>query len=135
MGNVWIRDTPFGPVTDSLVLSKVFKLRHDRILRSISKCREELFAHPKFEVSKNFIDNSYLGGPEGKERKVKKVDITEFGLALLLIYINTPKARLISAEIIYQFFVLKSYITGLSENQLGALKGYYRRSERDKKKE
>ena len=35
MGQVWIRDTPFGPVTDSLILSKKFNVRHDNILRAI----------------------------------------------------------------------------------------------------
>lgn len=126
MGNVWVRDTPFGPVTDSLIISKNFGIRHDKILRAIAKCREELSIHPKFGVNENFIDNSYLGGAKGKERRIKKIDITEFGLALLLLYINTPKARLISAEIIYQFFVMKSYLTGLNKDQLGALRGYYR---------
>ena len=95
MGDVWIRDTPFGAVTDSLVLAKKFGMKYTHILRAIDNCN------------------------------------TEFGLALLLLYINSPKARLISAEIIYRFFILKSYITGLNENQLGALKGYYRKQMRD----
>jgi hypothetical protein len=50
---------------------------------------------------------------------------------LLLLYINTPKARMISAEILYRFFILKSYVEGLSENQIGALKGYYRNKMKD----
>jgi len=34
---------------------------------------------------------------------------------------------MISAEIFYRFFILKTYLDGLSENQIGALKGYYRK--------
>jgi phage regulator Rha-like protein len=127
MGDVWIRDTPFGPVTDSLKIAEHFEMNHQHILRAIEKCRGELSIESKFGLNKNFIENSYLGGAKGKERKIRKVDITEFGLMLLLLYINTPKARMISAEILYRFFILKSYIAGLSENQIGALKGYYRK--------
>jgi len=126
MGDVWIRDTPFGPVTDSLKIAEHFNMKHHNVLRAIDKCSEELGIELKFEFNKNFIENNYLGGAKGKNRKVRKVDITEFGLTLLLLYINSPKARRISAEILYRFFILKTYIGGLSEGQIGALKGYYR---------
>ena len=127
MGDVWIRDTPFGPVTDSLKIAEHFEINHQHVLRSIDKCIKELSVQSKFGLNKNFIENKYLGGQKGKERKIRKVDITEFGLMLLLLYINTPKARMISAEILYRFFILKSYVEGLTENQIGALKGYYRK--------
>ena len=127
MGDVWVRDTPFGPVTDSLKLAQKFDMDHKHILRAIRKCQEELFVQPKFGLNKNIIENSYLGGEEGKERKLLKYDITEFGLALLLLYINTPKARLISAEILYRFFILKTYLDGMSEQQIGAVRGHYRK--------
>jgi phage regulator Rha-like protein len=42
MGDVWIRDTPFGSITDSLVLAKKFGLTYGKILRSIDKCKAEL---------------------------------------------------------------------------------------------
>ncbi|OUR93534.1 hypothetical protein A9Q84_18870 [Halobacteriovorax marinus] len=126
MGDVWIRDTPFGPVTDSLKIAQHFDMTHFHLLRAIDKCKEELSIQSKFGLNENIIENSYLGGAKGRERKARKVDITEFGLMLLLLYINTPKARMISAEILYRFFILKSYVSGLSENQIGALKGYYR---------
>ena len=35
-----------------------------------------------------------------RKREYRKVDITEFGLTLLLLYINSSKARKISAEIL-----------------------------------
>jgi phage regulator Rha-like protein len=35
MGEVWIRDTPFGPVTDSLVLAEKFEMEHKNILRAL----------------------------------------------------------------------------------------------------
>lgn len=127
MGDVWVRDTPFGPVTDSLRIAEKFEMEHKNVLRAIKKCENELGIELKFELNKNIIENNYLGGAKGKERKNLKYDITEFGLALLLLYINTPKARLISAEILYRFFVLKSYLSGLSENQIGAIKGHYRK--------
>lgn len=73
------------------------------------------------------IESLYVGGAAGKERQERKVDVTEFGLAVLLLYINSPKARQISAEILYRFFVLKTYVTGLNERQIGAIKGYYRK--------
>lgn len=70
-------------------------------------------------------------GAEGRKRKSRKVDISEFGLALLLLYINTPKARQISAEILYRFFILKNYLAGLNERQIGALKGHYQKQMKD----
>ena len=127
MGDVWIRDTPFGPVTDSLKIAEHFDIKHHNILRAIDKCNEELGIELKFELNKNLIENEYLGGARGRERKTRKVDITEFGLTLLLLYINSPKARKISAEILYRFFILKTYVEGLNERQIGALKGYYRK--------
>lgn len=126
MGDVWVRDTPFGPVTDSLVLAKKFNLKHSNILRSISKCLAELGSEDKYELSDNLIVSSYKGGAKTRLRNEKKYDITEFGLALLLLYINTPKARQISAEILYRFFILQTYVKGLTPNQIGAIKGYYR---------
>ena len=132
MGDVWIRDTPFGPVTDSLKIAELFDMQHKHLLRAIDKCIEELSIEPKFGLNENFIENRYLGGAKGKERKLRKVDITEFGLTLLLLYINTPKARIISAEILYRFFILKTYLDGLNENQIGALKGYYRKQMKEK---
>jgi hypothetical protein len=69
----------------------------------------------------------YLEGAKGKERQNLKYDITEFDLALFLLYINTPKARLISAEILYRFFILKTYLSEMSENQIGAIRGNYRK--------
>ena len=73
------------------------------------------------------IESFHYVGVKGKERKERKVEITEFGLALLLLYINSPKARQISAEILYRFFILQTYVKGLTPNQLGAIKGYYRK--------
>lgn len=131
MGDVWVRDSPFGAVTDSLKISTHFKMSHAHILRAIDKCRHELSIESKFGFNQNFIENSYLGGSKGRERKIRKVDITEFGLTLLLLYINSPKARRISAEILYRFFVLKTYLDGLNERQIGALKGYYRKRMRE----
>lgn len=127
MGDVWIRDTPFGPVTDSLKIAEHFGMPHFHVLRAIDKCNKELSNESKFGLNKNLIENKYLGGAKGKKRNLRKVDITEFGLTLLLLYINTPKARRISAEILYRFFILKTYLDGLSEKQIDALKGYYRK--------
>ena len=126
MGDVWIRDTPFGPVTDSLKIADHFEMKHHNVLRAIDKCNTELGIELRFELNKNFIENSYLAGAIGRKRQARKVDISEFGLMLLLLYINTPKARMISAEILYRFFILKTYIAGLSDNQIGAIKGYYK---------
>ena len=127
MGDVWIRDTPFGPVTDSLKIAEHFEMSHAHMLRAIDKCHDELGTESKFGFCSNFIENKYLSGPKERKRQYRKVDITEFGLTLLLLYINTPKARRISAEILYRFFILKTYLSGLTENQVGALKGYYRK--------
>jgi phage regulator Rha-like protein len=127
MGGVWVRDTPFGAITDSIVLAKKFGLTHGNVLRSIDKCISELSAEAKYKIGSNLIENHYVAGAKGHERNVRKVDITEFGLALLLLYINSPKARQISAEILYRFFVLQTYLKGLTDNQIGAIKGYYRK--------
>lgn len=131
MGDVWIRDTPFGPVTDSLKIAEHFDMKHHNVLRAIDKCNKELATELKFELCKNLIENNHLSGPKGREREYRKVDITEFGLTLLLLYINTPKARKISAEILYRFFILKTYVEGLNERQIGVLKGYYRKQMKD----
>jgi phage regulator Rha-like protein len=69
-------------------------MEHKHVLRAIKKCIEELSIEPKFGLNKNIIENIYLGGAKGKERKNLRYDKTEFGLALLLLYINTSKARL-----------------------------------------
>lgn len=127
MGDVWVRDTPFGSITDSLVLAKKFGLTHGKILRSIDKCKAELAAESKYNLSNNLIENYYRAGSKVRLRNVRKVDITEFGLVLLLLYINSPKARQISAEILYRFFVLNTYVKGLTDMQIGAIKGYYRK--------
>jgi len=127
MGDVWLRDTPFGPVTDSLILGEKFNLKHSNILRAISKCRTELASNAKYKLDENLIEEKYLAGAQNKKRKERKVEITEFGLALLLLYINSPRARQISAEILYRFFVLKTYVKGLSERQIDAIKGYYKK--------
>jgi hypothetical protein len=68
-----------------------------------------------------------MAGPFGSEKKTRKVDITEFGLVLLLLYLNSPNARQLSAEILYRFFIIKTYVTGLSESRIGAIRGYYRK--------
>lgn len=127
MGDVWVRDTPFGPVTDSLKIAEKFGMDHHNILRAIRKCQKELSIQLKFELNQNIIENKYLAGAEGRKRESVKYDITEFGLALLLLYINTPKARQISAEILYRFFILKTYLSHLNENQIGAIRGHYRK--------
>lgn len=127
MGDVWVRDTPFGPVTDSLKIAEKFEMDHKHVLRAVRKCLEELSIEPKFGLNQNIIENEYLAGAQGRKRKNIKYDITEFGLALLLLYINTPKARLISAEILYRFFVLRTYLEGLNEQQIGAIKGHYQK--------
>lgn len=126
MGDVWVRDTPFGPVTDSLKIAEKFAMNHHHVLRAIKKCESELATQSKFGLCRNIIENSYLGGPKGRESKRLKYDITEFGLTLLLLYINSPQARLISAEILYRFFVLKTYLSDMSKNQIGAVRGHYR---------
>jgi phage regulator Rha-like protein len=127
MGDVWIRDLPFEAVTDSLKIAEHFNIKHHNVLRSVDKCINELGTELKFELCKNLIENNHLSGPNGRQREYRKVDITEFGLMLLLLYINTPKARMIFAEILYRFLILKTYVASLNENQIGALKGYYRK--------
>ncbi len=127
MNWVWQRDKPFHVVTDSLVIAEKFNMRHADILYSIDKCLNELLTERQFGLNENFIENSYLAGPKGRQRQERKVDVTELGLALLLIHIDSPIARFISAEIVYRFCILKSYIRGLKPNQIGALKGYYRK--------
>jgi phage regulator Rha-like protein len=132
MGDVWLRDTPFGPVTDSLTISEKFNIKHSNVLRAIQKCREELILNSKYELENHLIQSFYYGGAKGRQRLEPKFDISEFGLALLLLYINSPKARQISAEILYRFFILKNYVEGLNARQIEAIKGHYRRQMRMK---
>jgi phage regulator Rha-like protein len=130
MGDVWVRDSPFGPVTDSLIIAEKFKIKHSNILRAIQKCREELVLNSVYKLESHLIQSFYYAGAKGKQRLEPKYDISEFGLALLLLYINSPKARQISAEILYRFFVLKTYVEGLNDQQIVAIKGYYRKQMR-----
>ncbi len=75
MGDVWVRDTPFGPVTDSLKIAEKFEMNHKNVLRAIDKCRSELLIHLKFDLNKNLIKNSHLAMPIGRLRQSRKVDI------------------------------------------------------------
>jgi phage regulator Rha-like protein len=131
-GDLWVRDSPFlfGTVTDSLIISEKFKIKHSNVLRAIQKCREELMLNPKYEIGSHLIQSFYYAEARGRQRLEPKFDISEFGLALLLLYINSPKARQISAEILYRFFILKTYVEGLNDRQIGAIKGYYRKQMR-----
>lgn len=131
MGDVWLRDTPFGPVTDTLILANKFSIRHDNILRAIQKCKEELMLNSKYQLERHLIESDYYAGAKGRQRLERKFEVSEFGLALLLLYINSPKARQISAEILYRFFILKTYVEGLNDSQIGAIKGYYRKHMRE----
>ena len=51
MGDVWLRDTPFEPVTDSLIIAGKFKIKHSNVLRAIQKCREELVLNTVYQLS------------------------------------------------------------------------------------
>ena len=42
MGDVLVRDTLFGPVTDSLKIALHFEMSHAHVLRAIDKCKAEL---------------------------------------------------------------------------------------------
>ncbi|MCP4912780.1 MAG: hypothetical protein GY909_06650 [Oligoflexia bacterium] len=44
-------------------------MTHAHLLRAIDKCKNELSTEPKFGLCKNLIENSYLSGPKGRERK------------------------------------------------------------------
>lgn len=89
--------------------------------------------HSVYQLQNHLIESYYYAGAKGKERMERKVEISEFGLALLLLYINSPKARQISAEILYRFFILKTYVEGLKDRQIGAIKGHYRKQMRSTK--
>ena len=56
MGDVWVRDMPFGAVTDSLKVAKHFNVKHTHILRSIDKCKNELGTEPKLGLCTNLIE-------------------------------------------------------------------------------
>lgn len=124
--DLWLNNTPIGAVTDSIMLAKKFDLPHKNILRAIDKCISELLHEAKYKLNENLTENYYIAGSKGRERKARKVDITEFGLLLLLLYINTAKARKISAEILYRFLVLKTDLIGLTDIQVEAIKQHYR---------
>ena len=127
MGDVWVRDSPFGPVTDSLIIAEKFKIKHSNVLSAIQKYREELMLNSAYKLESHLIQSFYYAGAKGKQTVEPKFDISEFDLALLLLYINSPKARQISAEILYRFFILKTYVEGLNDQKIGAIKGYYRK--------
>ena len=59
MGEVWIRDTPFGPVTDSIIVASKFGLTNRNVLRAISKVHDELDDNSKLKIDDNFIESYY----------------------------------------------------------------------------
>jgi phage regulator Rha-like protein len=59
IGDVWIRDTPFGPVTDSMIVANKFGLTHHNVLRAISKVHDELDDNSKLKIDDNFIESYY----------------------------------------------------------------------------
>ncbi len=71
MGDVWIRDTPFGPLTDSLKIAEQFDMTHPHLLRAIDKCKDELGTESKYGLCSNLIENKYLSGPKGREREYR----------------------------------------------------------------
>jgi phage regulator Rha-like protein len=73
MGDVWIRDTPFGPVTDSLKVAEHFDMKHHNVFRAIDKCTKELGTELKFEFCKNLIENSHLSGPKGLKESIERL--------------------------------------------------------------
>jgi phage regulator Rha-like protein len=73
MGDVWVRDSPFGSVTSSLKIAEHFDMSHPHLLRAIDKCKEELGTESKYGLCKNLIENTYLLGPKGRERSYRKI--------------------------------------------------------------
>lgn len=55
MGDVWVRDTPFGPVTNSLKIAEKFEIDHKNVLRAIKKCEIKLGTQLKFELCKTSL--------------------------------------------------------------------------------
>ncbi len=125
MENFWQSRLPLDKVADSLMMAKKFSIKHDKILRAIDKCRQELSICAKFKLHEHLKESNYWGGARGKERPVRKVDITEFGLAILLLYIKSPKARRISSQIMYRIFKAQSCTDGIDREQLDYLKEFF----------
>jgi phage regulator Rha-like protein len=48
MGDVWIRDTQFGPATDSLKIAEHFDMKHKHILRPL------IIVQMNYPLSPNF---------------------------------------------------------------------------------
>jgi phage regulator Rha-like protein len=65
MGDVWVRDTPFGPVTDSLKIAEYFDMKHTHLLRAIDKCKTERDTESKYGLCENIIENRHLSCPTG----------------------------------------------------------------------
>ena len=60
MGEVWIRYTPFEPVTDSMIVANKFGLTHHNALRAISKVHTEFGETKKFRIAENFNVSHYM---------------------------------------------------------------------------
>lgn len=54
MGDVWVRDTPFGPVTDSITIAEKFTLTHGNVLRAITKALEELGGNNRYKIDDHY---------------------------------------------------------------------------------
>ena len=72
MGEVWIRDSPFGLVTDTTMLAEKFGIKHSNILCAVSRCRKEIGSESKNRLGENLMDSSYMAGAKGKQREKEK---------------------------------------------------------------
>ena len=85
-------------ITDSLELAKVFGIQHQAVLRSVYYCQKELKTELRFALSSHLIENTNYKDTKKTQKRSEKVDITGFGLSLLLPYINTRKIYRAGAE-------------------------------------
>ena len=65
----------------------------------------------------------YAAGKKHPYRKNCQEIITAAAAGEMEVNTNTE----VFQEILYRFFVLKTYVGGLNERQIGAIKGYYRK--------
>jgi len=72
MGDVRVRDSPFGAVTDSLKIAEHFEINHKHILRSIDKCILELGTEPNLDFVQTSLKTSTYQGQKVEKEIIEK---------------------------------------------------------------
>lgn len=127
---IWKEDASVGIRIESLVLAQSLNVHHDRVLRGIDNCRQDIMFKSEYRFDENFSLGFYYDEIDCRLSLDPKFFISEFGMALLVVHINSSKARQIASEIFYRLFILRNTIDGFSDEQTNSVRRFFRKQMR-----